>query len=159
MENEDFDFESAYNKLKEKYDLPEFKKLAEDFDIEKSSDKETNFLLREIRRTINEKLSSYLHLFETLMNPSAPPMFVFSFLRGITESDKETIKEVYKRLSRTQIDIMKIDTVYSEVSEAKFIKSTYTEWQELKKIISNLIEEFESNFDKDNYVKKGGYFG
>ncbi|MEK0348131.1 MAG: hypothetical protein QQN44_07365, partial [Nitrosopumilus sp.] len=81
MENEEFDFESAYNELKQKHDLPEFKRLAEDFDIEKISDKEPLFLIREIRRAINEKITAYINLFENLINPNAPPMFIFSILR------------------------------------------------------------------------------
>ena len=72
------EIEKEYNPLKEKYNLPEFKKLAEDFDIEKVVEKETSFLLREIRRAIAEKISAYLHLFETLVNPASPPVFVFN---------------------------------------------------------------------------------
>ena len=159
MENEEFDFESAYNELKQKHDLPEFKRLAEDFDIEKISDKEPLFLIREIRRTINEKFSAYMHLFETLINPTAPPMFIFSVLRGIKEEDKESIKEIYKKLSKSQIKVMKLDTIYSEQGEIKFIKDAFTEWQDLKKTIYRIIENLDENIGKDDNSKKRGYFG
>ena len=159
MENKEFDLESAYNKLKQEHNLPEFEKLAEDFDIEKIFDKEPLFLVREIRRTISEKLSAYMHLFETLINPSAPSMFIFSVLRGVKEEDKELIRELYKKLSKSQIEVMKLDTIYSEQGEIKFIKDIFTEWQDLKKTIYGIIENLDKNIEKDNVSKKQGYFG
>jgi hypothetical protein len=154
---EQFNVEEQYNKLKEKYDLPEFKELTKDFDIEKNQDKESPFLLREIRRIINEKIGSYLHLFETLMNPTSPPMFVFSILRNISTEDKESIKEIYKELSKTQIEIMKLDTIYSEESESEFVSKTYQSWQALKPKIYKLIENFESSFETDDTSTKKSY--
>ncbi len=159
MENEEINFEEKYNELAQKHSLPEFEKIAEDFDIEKIQDKESIFLIREVRRAINEKIAAYIHLFETLINPSAPPMFVFSILRNISQEDKETIKKIYKAISRTQIEVMKLDTVYKEEEEIKFINETFIIWQELKPIIYKLIERFESSFDEDDTSKKRSYFG
>lgn len=159
MEKDDFDFEATYSEIAQKHSLPEFKKIAEDFDIEKIQDKESLFLIREIRRAINEKITAYLHLFETLINPSAPPMFVFSILRNMSEADKETIKKIYKALSRTQIEIMKLDTIYNEKEEAKFINETFIIWQEFKPTIFKLIENLETNFETDDTAKKRSYFG
>jgi hypothetical protein len=159
MENQEFNLEQEYNKLKKEHNLPEFTKLAEDFDIEKIQDKETTFLLREIRRAINEKISAYIQLFETLINPNAPPMFVFSILRNVSTKDKDTIKEIYKTLSKTQIEIMKLDTIYNEKQEANFISNTFNTWQELKPKIHKLIENFEASFETDDTTKKRSYFG
>jgi len=158
MENEDFDFEAAYNELKQKHDLPEFRKLAEDFDIEKISDKESMFLIREIRRTIGEKISAYSHLFETLINPSSPPMFIFSALRGINEEDKEKIKGIYEKMAKLQIEVMKLDTIYSEESEVKFVKKSFNQWQELKKEIYEIIQKFDEVIEKEDVSKKRSYF-
>lgn len=156
-ENE-VNFEERFEELKEKYSLPNFDNISEDFDIEKIPDKESAFLLREIRRVMNEKISAYLHLFETLINPSSPPIFVFSILRGLSEKDKISMKEIYKILSKTQIEIMKLDTIYKEKSEAKYILDTFNVWQELKLMIFGLIERFETNFEKDDSSKKSSYF-
>jgi hypothetical protein len=157
-DEDDLDFEVEYNELKEKYSLPEFKKICEDFDIEKVSDKDSDFLLREIRRVMNEKISAYLHLFETLINPTSPPIFVFSILRGASNSDKESMKEIYKILAKTQLEIMKLDTVYQESTEVKFIVNTFEMWQKLKPTIMSIIENFETNFEKDDSSKKSSYF-
>lgn len=159
MENDELNFEEIYTELAHRHSLPEFEKIAEDFDIEKIQDKETIFLAREIRRTMNEKIAAYIHLFETLINPTSPPMFVFSILRNISTEDKDTIKKIYKTLSRTQIEVMKLDTIYKEDDEIKFINETFIIWQELKPTIYKLVERFESSFEEDDSTKKRSYFG
>ena len=159
MEDKDFDFKKAYEELMQKHSLPEFKKIAEDFDIEKIQEKETTFLLREIQRTINEKIMAYIQLFETLMNPTSPPMFIFSLLRNISNQDREIIKETYKTLSKIQIEVMNLDTIYNEANEIKFINKVFNEWQKLKITIHKLIENFEANFETNDTAKERSYFG
>jgi hypothetical protein len=150
-------FKEEYEGLE--YDLPNFEILAEDFDIEKAYEKESSFLLREIRRIIVEKLSAYLQLFETLMNPSSPPMFIFRFLRKISEKDRELIKRLYDDLSKYQLWSVKLDTIYSEENEAEYIKSAFSEWQKLKKEIYDLIERLEKEEENQPNNSKSGYFG
>ena len=159
MEDQDqYDFEADYIELKKQYNLPEFEALAQDFDIEKISDKESMFLAREIRRAINEKITAYIHLFETLINPASPPLFVFKILKNISSQDKEKIQQFYETLSKTQIETMKLDTIYSEESEIEFINKTFKTWQELKPEINKLIESFETNFENSDTIKESSYF-
>lgn len=148
-----------YKELGIKYKLPEFEALAEDFDIEKILEKETSFLLREIRRAISDKSNAYLHLFETLINPTSPPVFIFSILKNVGEKDQKSMREVYKKLAKAQIQIMKLDTIYSEENEAEFIKNFFDEWQELKTKICDLVNDFEKKLEGSNNSKKRGYLG
>ncbi|MBT3397552.1 hypothetical protein HOA55_03830 [archaeon] len=148
-----------YDRLKGMYTLPDFDGLSEDFDIEKSFDKLTRYPLREIRRAINEKFTAYFHLFETLMNPSSPPMFIFSVLKGLDETDKKSIREIYKKLAQFQLRAMERDTVYDEREEAKFVFDSFGMWQGLKGEILNLIGKFDKSFEGGEKVNNGGYFG
>ena len=147
-----------YEKLKQKYNLPEFQQLAEDFDIEKILEKQTSFLLREIRRMISEKIYAYIHLFETFLNPATPPMFIFTILKNLNEQEKETIKEIYKKLAKLQLQAVKLDTIYNEKNEADFIIKASQEWSEVKQKSHNLFEQFESRFEENNNSKTRGYF-
>ena len=157
-EQEEFNLEEDYKELRKNYNLPTFEALIQDFDIEKIAEKETLFLAREIRRAVNEKITAYIHLFETLINPSSPPMFVFKILKNMSEQEKKQIQEFYKVLSKTQIETMKLDTVYSEKEEAAFIIKTFKIWQELKPKIHVLFESFESNFENGNTTEERSYF-
>ena len=139
--------------------MPEFEKLDEDFHISKITEKESSFLAREIRGVMNEKYSAYLALFENLLSPAGPPMFVFSLLRGISTEDKEKIKKIYTILAKSQLDVMKLDTVYSEEKEIEFINSSFEKWQDLKLEIMQLIENFESIFGNENSERSKGYLG
>lgn len=158
IEIDDCDLETDYEELRKKYSLPEFQSLAEDFDIEKIQDKDTIFLAREIRRTMNEKITAYIHLFETLINPTSPPMFVFKILKNMSKEEKEQIQEFYKTLSMVQLEVMKLDTVYSEEAEIKFINKNFSLWQNLKTKIRTLFDSFEKNFEKDDISKGRSYF-
>jgi len=148
-----------YRKIEEKLSLPSFEKLHEDFDMEKLLEKEEGLLIRDVRRVIAEKVAGYLHLFETLINPTSPPMFVFAFMKNLSDKDKKEIKDIYKELSRLQIQTIKLDTVYEEKNEISFIKKTYSEWQGIKKKVYALVEIFEKEFEKNSETKEKSYFG
>ncbi len=153
------EMKKEYAKLKQKYELPDFDSLAEDFDIEKACEKPNTFLLRDIRKAIGEKISAYFHLFENFLNPSNSSLFIFSLLKGVEEIDRDKIKKIYKRIGKLQIPSMKADTIYSEQAEADYLKLVYSEWQELKQDIFKILDRFESNFDIENNHVSKGYFG
>jgi len=140
------------------YDLPNFDLLAEDFDIEKVFEKESSFLLREVRKIIVEKLSAYLQLFETFMNPGSSPMFVYNVLRNIDEEGRDLIKGLYKRLSGYQLRAVRLDTVYVEGNEAKFILEAFNDWQKLKHEVYCILERLERDSGEKLDSEKNGYF-
>lgn len=159
MEKKDIDkLKEDYDRFNIKYNLPEFEKIGEDFDVEKIAEKESSFLLREIRRTMNEKIIAYVHLFETFMNPSSAPMFIFSILKNFDEGDKKLIRELYKELSKKQLKVMQLDTLYSEEGEADFIVETFNEWQISKNKIFSLLKKFEKDYKEIKEDTKA-YFG
>ena len=152
-------FFDDYARLVSDFGLPDFDVLAEDFDVEKVLDKETQFVARELRRVVSDKFTSYLHFFETLINPASPPMFVFSLLRTMSSDDKDLVKSLYNKFSRSQVRVMKLDTVYSEESEVSFVLDAYNLWQEVKPSILGIIDRFDENFDDNGTSSQKGYFG
>jgi hypothetical protein len=159
MAEKEFDLKGEYGKIKEKYNLPEFVKLSEDFDINKVDDKESTYLVRSIRRSMNEKISAYLHLLELFINPNSPPLFILSALRGLEGPEKESIKEMYKELSRIQVEVMKMDTIYDEKKEALFIINTFNQWQKIKPKMIKIIDKIGEGIEKEEVSKERGYFG
>lgn len=148
-----------YEQKKIDYGLPTFQEMTEEFEIEKVSEKETEFVLREIRRTILEKVSAYMHLFESIINPSSGSLLIFSVLKNIDEEAKKEIKEIYKKLAKIQIISMRLDTIYNEKEEAEFIIQVYKDWGKLKYPIFKLFEKFDKDFDVPNGSATGCYFG
>jgi hypothetical protein len=140
-------------------DLPEFEKITEDFEINKVFEKESECPLRDIRHAILEKITAYSQLFETFQSPSSPPMFIFSLIRNITEEDKAMITKTYNQLAKIQIESIKLDTIYKEENEIKFIKETFSVWQEMKVKILELLEKLDKKSDNKVDSTTRGYFG
>lgn len=141
------DMKKEYEEIRKKYNLPEFDKLNQEFYIEKSAEVETDYLLREIRRTVSDKLVNYLRFFEAFMNPPAAPVFVQSILKTLDSESRETIQNIYKKLSKREVDLIDLDLNYDEKKEAEFIKSIVGEWDEIKKDLTKVLEQINKNWD------------
>jgi hypothetical protein len=159
MAEPEFNLEKEYSKFKDKYNLPSWSNLSEDFDVNKVEEKEPTYLVRAIRRAMNEKFSAYLHLVELFINPNNPPLFVMSAMRNVNGSEKEIVKGLYKELSKMQIEVMRLDTAYDEKKEAAFVSSTFNQWQKMKPKMLQLIEKLGEGLEKEDESKKTGYFG
>lgn len=148
-----------YRDIQEKYKLPSFKEMNEDFSIEKISDSETEILIREVRRHVSDKLANYLRFVETLLNPSNVQMFVYSVIKSLSSEDKEKLKEIYKILSKKELDLIELDLDFSEQKEADFIKSSFESWVEIKKDLLRIVGNAKDNFDVKQETKTKDYFG
>ena len=147
-----------YSKLQKRYNLPEFDKLNEDFRIEKTAQTETDFLVREIRESMGETLENFLRFVEAILNPVNVPMFLFPIIKSLNVEEKNKLSEIYKKLSKLEIDSMKLID-YSEKKEAEFIKNSYKIWQEIKKDFVKIIEAVENKTEAKVEKSEKGYFG
>ncbi|MEK6828723.1 MAG: hypothetical protein AABY15_01250 [Nanoarchaeota archaeon] len=149
-----------YEALKAKYGLPDFAKLVEDFNgVERASDIETDYPIREIRRYVADKLFNYLRFIEALLNPSNVPMYVFSMVKTLGADDKKKLSDIYKELAKIEIKVMELDLDFAEQKEAEFIKDSYKLWQNVKKNISAVVETIKKNWDIKSEEEKRDYFG
>jgi hypothetical protein len=158
--------ESKLEKLKQNYkniqkihNLPDFEKLNAEFSIEKIAENETDFLVREIARIVAEKFSNYLRFVELVLNPSNSPMFIFSILKTMGESEKKKFSELYKELAKIELNLIELDVDFSEKKEADFINNAYKKWMIMKKDLLEIIEKIKSNWDSKNENNGNGYFG
>ncbi|PIN77205.1 hypothetical protein COV15_02850, partial [Candidatus Woesearchaeota archaeon CG10_big_fil_rev_8_21_14_0_10_34_12] len=122
-----------YFKLQEKYTLPIFEEINRDFQIEKVSEYETDFILKEARECMTNKFLNYLRFIESLINPSNGPMFMLAIIKSLGAKEKEKLTELYKKIAKIDVDLIELDIEYSEEKEAEAIKKYYVMWQEMKK--------------------------
>lgn len=162
MEREESDLEELkkdYKQLEEKYNLPSFNELNEDFQIEKAGESETDLLIREVRKFIADKFSNYLRLIETFLQPVNSPMFIYSIVKSYSEKEKENLMEIYKKLAKTEVDLIGLDIQFNEEKEAEFIKKSYILWQEIKKELLEIVEVIRKNWDNKSKTNEKSYFG
>jgi len=148
-----------YEPLKKKYKLPEFSKLNEEFEIEKVQEKETDFLLREIRRAISEKIAAFLRFFELYVNPQAAPVFVLVSLKNLAAKEKEIIEKAYKELVALELAAVSLDISYNEPREAQAILRVFKKWQELKPELEDVILAILKVQERSGEKKGKSYFG
>jgi len=148
-----------YQKVQKKYNLPDFDKLNDDFQIEKLSEIETESLIREIRRVIADRFFNYLRFVESILNPVNSPMFVFSLVKILTTKEKEKLTEIYKKLAKKEIDIIELDVKFDEEKEVTFIKESYKVWQDIKEDMLDIIDVIKKNWDNKLGTNNKGYFG
>ena len=149
----------VYREIQKEYDLPDFDSLNRDFQIEKLAESETDFLVREIRKFVAEKMSNYLRFIETILNPVNVHMFVYSVIKSIGNEEKKVLTNVYKKLAKFEVDLIGLDISFSEEKEVKFIKSAFEVWQEIKKDILGVLDIVKKNWDNKIESNGKGYFG
>lgn len=153
IESEKSDLEAlkeAYSELMDKYSLPSFENLNTDFQIEKIQDTETEVLIREIRKYIGDKLSSYFRFIETLIQPANAQMFVFMMLKHLDSTENTKLQSIYKRLSKFELELIELDLVFDLEKEAVFINNTFAAWQEIKFDLLDIIKKIKSNWGNGN---------
>ena len=126
------ELKKQYSKLAKHYGLPKFETLNREFEIEKIQGRETEFLLREIRHVISERIAAFLHFLELFLNPTTAPIFILNSLKALNSADKELIEKLYKELARIELNSIALDLNYNDKKEAAFIKNITKKWQELK---------------------------
>ena len=163
MENEEESnlegFKKDYLEIQKKYDLPSFEEFNQDFHIEKLADIETYYLVREIRKMITDKFANYLRFIETFLHPSNSPMFVLSIVKLIDVEDKKRLVDMYEKLAKSEMKIVELDLEFSEEKDVKFVKDSFSLWQEIKKDLLMFVRKIEANWDNKPVANGKGYFG
>jgi len=152
-------FKEEYKKIQEKHSLPDFDELNRDFMIEKIYEIETDYLIREIRKHIAERIYSYMRLIETMLNPQNAHLFVFSIIKTMNEDDKKKLSDTYSKLAKNEIKLIKVDLKFDEKKEAEFIKESCKLWEDISGEIYNIIDMAEKKVDNKFEKETKGYFG
>lgn len=132
------ELKKSYDDKQKKYNLPSFKELNENFEIDKI-DKDTDYLLRMVRKVAMEKILNSLTFLELLTNPSNTPRIYMSYVKSMTNNDKEMIEKLYEPLKVLSLESLDLEINYSEKSEAELIKKLNKTWEELKTDFIKLI--------------------
>jgi len=155
MKEEKFDIKVEYNKLK--YKLPRFEELDNEFEI--SAIKEKTFLLRNIRRRINDKIIFYCKIIESLLYPSQSNFIGMVELKSFTDQEKEKISNIYKRLMQYERESLKLDVNPNEAGDVEYINNLLKEWDNLKKEMIKITEKMKYSWMQEDRPSRDTYFG
>lgn len=146
-----------YSELSKKHKLPAFKELNGDFEVEKI-ERESDYILRVVRKVMMEKIVNSLNFLELLMNPANAPKMYIGYIRTMSVEDRKEIDKMYGSIGDLSIQSLALEIDYSEKSEAELINKIFNTWNankpSFKKIISNMNRPNKPEVKKDKT-----YFG
>jgi DNA replication initiation complex subunit (GINS family) len=134
------DLKSEYEKLEKKYKLPSFKEINESFEIDRI-DRESDILLRVVRKMMMEKILNSLGFVEMLMNPMNAPRMYHAYIKSMTPEEKKIIDKLYNDMSELSIASLECEIDYDENEEADLIKEVYNTWIGLRKDFKKVFEK------------------
>ncbi len=151
------ELKSEYEKLAKKYGLPSFEEIVLDFEIDKL-EKDTEFLLRAIRKLMMEKIVNSINFLEMLLNPVNTPRMYLPFIRMMDIEDKKMIDNIYSVLAELTLVSLDLEIDSNDKAEAELIKKVFDKWKELKPSFRAIINNIKK---PKNFVnkKERSYFG
>ncbi len=148
-----------YLEIQKKHNLPSFQEMNAEFGIEKTEIEKFDILIREIRKYVADKLLNYLKFVETLLNPSNASMVIFSIIKTLGADEKKKLTEIYKKLAKTELDLIELDISFSEEKEAEFINKNYLLWKELSRELTSIMIKVKENWDKESARGNNSFVG
>jgi len=139
-----------YEKLKKKHSLPDFKELDESFEVS-TIDRE-EFLLREIRRKIDEKIELYIKLLERLLQPDPSSLSDMYECKIFEDDEKDELYQLFKKLM--YFDRFSIETSVGENDKrsSDFINKFWREWPEIKGKFLNFAKKAKDEWLKETKI-------
>ncbi len=153
------ELKKKYEQYMMKYKLPSFADLNRDFEVERVYERETDFLMREIRKVMMDKVLGYLRFVELLLNPTNAPLFFFGLIKSMGQDDRKALEKIYAKLGEFEIDVIALDNDYSDEKEAAFMKKVFKEWQEIKSDLKGVVGSLRSGWNQKTIPKEKGYMG
>jgi len=152
----EFNIEEEYKKLK--FKLPNFKRLDDEFEISYIDKKP--FLLRAIRRKINEKIIFFCRIIENLLYPTTNNIITITENKHLSEEKKEKLAKLYKKLMIFERKSLELDIEGSDKDDVDFINNVFSKWESFKKILKPVIKDMQEAWKIEEQAKKDeGYFG
>lgn len=148
----DINIEEEYKKLK--CSLPDFKKLDEEFEISNLQGLEDKkFLLRFIRRKVNEKIIFFCRIIESLLYPQSPNYISMVESRIFSEEEKQEMAELYKKLMYYEKESLILDVESDDKQSAKYVNDVFTNWTEIKKHLITITKKMQKSWNEQEKVE------
>ncbi len=156
MPEDKIDIEKEYNSLKHK--LPDFKRLDDEFELSNIQIENKKFLLRFIRRKINEKIIFFCRIIESILYPTQPNIITVVESKVFTDEEKQEISNIYKKLMHYEKESINLDVDEDEDLTAKYINDVIRIWPEIKKEIHKMTKKMQNAWSEEEIpAEKNSY--
>ena len=149
---------AEYEKLAKKHKLPNYGDVNNELEI--SSLESEDFLLRQIRKKIAERIDEITEVLGSILQPSADSMADMHECRFFEDKDKGKVVDVYKRLMILRRQATEAGITHDEKDEAALVSGFFKQWPEMKKELLPFIKKMKSCWEHETEIEeKLEYFG
>ena len=156
---EKFDIKEGYDKLRKKYNLPDFDKLDNEFEISNIKDFDKKFILRIIRRMINDKIIAFCNLLEGVVLPNPTSMIGLHENSFFDDEKKKSISNFLSDLMKLERESLVLDIDFSDDKDAEFINSVFDKWVGIKGFMCEVAKDMSLGWEKEEKRMNEHYFG
>ena len=149
----------AYNELREKYDLPSFEEMDEEFEISGIEVDKVNSLARGVLRVMCNKIVIFLNYVEPVVSPNPNGLHAFVEVENTTNEEKKEVFTFYKNLSYKYHKAYGLELVENEKKVVEEIKNILKDWKSIrlnfKKLIAIINNSWKREKEKDKVENVG----
>jgi len=157
MKDDKFDLKTEYNKLSHK--LPKFEDLNYEFELSSTNIKNKEFLIRNIRRKMNDKLIFYCRIIEGLIYPNSNNLIGMFEVKSFNGEEKEKINKMYKKFMEYERLSLSLDVDSDEKKDADYINNLFKEWKKFKEEMIVITKKMKESWHLEEKEEKDNYFG
>jgi hypothetical protein len=151
------EIKKKYEEMRHKHDLPDFKLLNSDFEVSKIE--ELEFLPRELRRAMIDKIDTFIGTLHEIIQPDTNAASMYE-VRIFEESEKTKIFEIFRKLMYYKRYSMELEVICDEKADYRFINDLFKEWQFIKPDVLKLARKLKLSWKNlDDEELKMEYFG
>ena len=152
------EIEKEYGKLSKRFKLPKFKEIDSEFEI--SNLENERFLMKNILRKVEEKLEFHIEVIGSIVHPDASSLSSMYEVRYFSEDEKNDMYMLFKKLMKSDRDIIKLILISDEKKQADFLNSFFVDWLKMKNELINHIDKMKESWEKSSTIEEDlGYFG
>lgn len=149
---------NLYNKLKAKYNLPEFAELDMEFSI--SDIEGHNFLARKIIGKMTERIDEFSCVLDGILQPDSSSVKGMAETCFYDDTEKKELYSLHRRVMALLRKSLDASLTRDEKVEAEYIAETFAKWKALKICLRPLLLKLSSSWLSENTVdEKLGYMG
>lgn len=131
-----------YEKLRKKYNLPNFKELNQEFSLEDLQQLKTEILPKKLRFLVWRKLGDTLGILERFINPTHASILIMTIADKLSEVDKKLFEHIYSELGKLELEFWQLESrSYSEKAEIDFVKKVLKKFREIKPKLKNFTDK------------------
>lgn len=153
------DVKHEYEDLKKKFkNLPDWSLLNNEFEI--STIEKTDFLLRQIKDKIEEKLQWLQETLEKIINPDTSSFADMTEYTVFTETEKRMVLELYRKVVILKRAITEANLLQDDSADVDAIRKALDEWPSLRNESLNFVKKLKTAWHKPGNNKEVlGYLG